>query len=332
MRRRKNRETVWEALVPLVVLAVGLSIAACQLLPQTRAMVQAAGQVFLLVLVIVVVGTVLVLGIRILVRIRGRRMPVPITTLPRARVVHFPPQAGAESDLKYQPPPHADVRATPGVASGWEKVRASIPSYPQVSSPCPAPPSPPRPTAPAVPTTQELVDKLRRLDWFQFEKVTEVVYQGLGYWVTRRGGANPDGGIDLIIEKDGQKTAIQCKHWKAWKVRINHVREFLGALTHAQISAGIFITLAGYTEEAKQFAQTHNIELLTDTGLAQLMDRAGARFNPEIIAALNERRKFCPKCDVEMVLRTAGKGKDVGSQFWGCPNYPRCRQIISFAE
>ena len=33
----------------------------------------------------------------------------------------------------------------------------------------------------------------------------------------------------------------------------------------------------------------------------------------------------CPKCDGEMVLRTARKGATKGQQFWGCSKYPKCR-------
>jgi len=34
----------------------------------------------------------------------------------------------------------------------------------------------------------------------------------------------------------------------------------------------------------------------------------------------------CPKCGQRMVLRTAlRRGRHQGEQFWGCPNYPRCR-------
>jgi ssDNA-binding Zn-finger/Zn-ribbon topoisomerase 1 len=29
-----------------------------------------------------------------------------------------------------------------------------------------------------------------------------------------------------------------------------------------------------------------------------------------------------------MVLRTAQRGDNKGQQFYGCTNYPRCRQII----
>jgi very-short-patch-repair endonuclease len=34
----------------------------------------------------------------------------------------------------------------------------------------------------------------------------------------------------------------------------------------------------------------------------------------------------CPKCGVPMVLRTAKRGNTPGQQFYGCPNYPRCRE------
>ena len=36
----------------------------------------------------------------------------------------------------------------------------------------------------------------------------------------------------------------------------------------------------------------------------------------------------CPKCGNEMVLRTAKSGSNKGNQFWGCPDYPRCRGIL----
>ena len=100
-------------------------------------------------------------------------------------------------------------------------------------------------------TTADLIRQVRAIDWFQFEKLVAQVYRKLGYTVTRRGGANPDGGIDLVIEKEGHRAAIQCKHWKTWNVGVKAVREFLGALTDAGIAKGIFITLGGYTGEAK---------------------------------------------------------------------------------
>lgn len=174
-------------------------------------------------------------------------------------------------------------------------------------------------------TTADLVEQLRAIDWFQFEKLVALAYRKLGYAVTRRGGANPDGGIDLMIEKDGQRSAIQCKQWKTWNVGVKAVREFLGALTDAEIQKGVFITLCGYTGEAKQLAEKHGMEIVNETGLAKMIEDTNARFDPETLAILRDTRKFCPKCEQEMVLRTATKGLGVGRQFWGCSAYPKCR-------
>lgn len=35
---------------------------------------------------------------------------------------------------------------------------------------------------------------------------------------------------------------------------------------------------------------------------------------------------LCPKCDVPMILRTSTRGEWAGQQFYGCPNYPKCRE------
>lgn len=179
-------------------------------------------------------------------------------------------------------------------------------------------PSPPQ-------STNDLVRQLREIDWFQFEKIVGLAYQKLGFTVTRCGGANADGGVDLYIGKDGETKAVQCKQWKTWNVGVKAVREFLGAMTDASVDRGVFVTLGGYTGEAKQLADKHGIELLNETGLATMLESVDAKYDPEVLELLNDQRKFCPKCESEMVLRTARRGLGAGSKFWGCSAYPRCR-------
>lgn len=41
-----------------------------------------------------------------------------------------------------------------------------------------------------------------------------------------------------------------------------------------------------------------------------------------------EKRKPCPKCGSEMVLRTAKQGEYKGEEFWGCSKYPKCNGTI----
>ena len=36
----------------------------------------------------------------------------------------------------------------------------------------------------------------------------------------------------------------------------------------------------------------------------------------------------CPKCGAPMVLRTARKGRNAGGKFYGCSNYPRCKETL----
>ena len=40
----------------------------------------------------------------------------------------------------------------------------------------------------------------------------------------------------------------------------------------------------------------------------------------------------CPKCGIPMVLRTATKGENKGKQFYGCKNFPRCREVKPVKE
>lgn len=171
----------------------------------------------------------------------------------------------------------------------------------------------------------EVAERLRGIDWFQFEKVAGAVYEKLGFQVRRLGGAKPDGGIDLILEKEGEQTAVQCKHWKLSKVKLPQVREFLGALTHAEIRRGVFITLHGYTDDAKGLAEQHGIATLDEEGFSRLFEEANGRFDPDLMAVLLDARKFCPKCESEMTLRRAERGSNAGGQFWGCSKFPRCK-------
>ena len=44
-----------------------------------------------------------------------------------------------------------------------------------------------------------------------------------------------------------------------------------------------------------------------------------------MLAILRDMRKLCPKCESELVVRTAEKGAGAGKQFWGCSTYLKCR-------
>jgi restriction system protein len=160
-------------------------------------------------------------------------------------------------------------------------------------------------TQPRSQTAPELIEHLRSIDWFQFEQLVALAYRKQGCAVSRRGGANPDSGIDLVLEKDGTRTAVQCRHWKTWNVGVKAVREFLGALTDAGIQRGLFITLGGCTGDAKRLVDKHGIEVVNEAGLARMLEATDARFDRAALEILPDTRKLCPQCERKMVPRTA---------------------------
>lgn len=52
-----------------------------------------------------------------------------------------------------------------------------------------------------------------------------------------------------------------------------------------------------------------------------------APFAAPVAATPEGTAPTCPKCAVPMVRRTASKGANAGNRFWGCVNYPKCREM-----
>ncbi len=48
----------------------------------------------------------------------------------------------------------------------------------------------------------------------------------------------------------------------------------------------------------------------------------------DLTGSTEKEKPSCPLCKGLMVLRTAKKGGNMGSQFWGCAGYPKCKGIL----
>jgi HJR/Mrr/RecB family endonuclease len=169
-----------------------------------------------------------------------------------------------------------------------------------------------------------IANALGEIDWFQFEKFSAALLRSQGYQVERKGGAQPDGGVDLIAIKDGQTTLVQCKHWRTWTVQEKVIRELLGSMTHFKAQHGMLYTLKGWTRPAADFAAQHNIQLFDARALTTKaeMQLSAQRINE----FLYPRFHHCPTCEAEMVKRT-GRFK----AFWGCSRFPACRGILTYS-
>jgi len=169
---------------------------------------------------------------------------------------------------------------------------------------------------------QSGIDTLQKIGWREFEELVGEAYRRKGYLVTETGGGGPDGGVDLILKKNGEKILVQCKHWKMDKVGVKVARELYGVVAAESASGGIVISSGSFTQEAKGFAKGKPLELLDGSALLNLI--AEVRKTPAIPPQKSDDNT-CPICGSKMVLRTAKKGINAGEKFWGCSAFPKCR-------
>lgn len=179
------------------------------------------------------------------------------------------------------------------------------------------------------------LDSIRDEGWQEFELLLSEAFRRQGYTVEHTGETGPDGGIDQRLFKDGEQTLVQCKHWKSQQVGVKIIRELLGVMTSESAQHGIVVTSGSFTPDARDFATRNNIRLINGRNLERLIrevQRPGSG-RPQPSPTDSERQQVdtptskpnCPECGSTMKRRTARKGPNAGSQFWGCSQYPKCR-------
>ena len=178
------------------------------------------------------------------------------------------------------------------------------------------------------------IEQVRQLSWRQFESIVGEAFRRRGYAVRENAVDGPDGGIDLVLQKDSEKFYVQCKQWKQIKVGVKPIREFYGVISAGDAAGGFFVASGEYTEDAREFARKCAIELIDGPALAEMIAQSREpepfmdptsrrRTEPMIESSIAE--PVCPTCGAVMMRRTAKRGTNVGSTFWGCSLYPRCR-------
>ena len=177
--------------------------------------------------------------------------------------------------------------------------------------------------------TRRGLDSLAALGWRDFERLVGEAYRRRGYTVEETGLGGADGGIDLILRRDGKRTLVQCKQWRREKVPVNVVREMYGLLAHHGADAVRIAALGGFTPEAARFADDKPIELIDGAMLLELIREVQPAGNvPSETARTFERSAAgpgvppCPKCSAVMVRRTNRRTEE---EFWGCSAFPVCK-------
>jgi restriction system protein len=172
---------------------------------------------------------------------------------------------------------------------------------------------------------------LKQLEWRRFEELCAAYYEALGF-ATRITGAGTGGGVNIVLQEKGSErvSAIaRCKAWDAYRVGVKSVLELRGAMAAAKIGKGVLLTSGRFTQEAVNLASQEGIQMIDGAALLARM----AALPPEQALAL---LKFatqgdfltptCPFCSIKMTSRQSTKD---GRKFWGCRNYPACKQTFA---
>lgn len=158
---------------------------------------------------------------------------------------------------------------------------------------------------------------LNGMPWREFEILVGEAYRLQGYRVTETGGDGADGGVDLALDKGGERFLVQCKQWKAIKVGVDVVRELYGVMAAKGATGGFVVTSGRFTQDAKAFAEGRNVKLVDGPELFGMIKRAkqsltsnpqrpdaSAQVKPsEVVAG-----PACQQCGANMVKRTARRG------------------------
>lgn len=121
----------------------------------------------------------------------------------------------------------------------------------------------------------ELLEKLKNIDPYYFEKVILILLKKMGYGDFIETSKSGDGGIDGIINEDKlglDKIYIQAKRYGENKVREKDIRNFIGAMS-GDTNKGVFVTTSNFDKGAHQKAHDahHSIILIDGDKLVDLM-------------------------------------------------------------
>ena len=124
-------------------------------------------------------------------------------------------------------------------------------------------------------TRTDLASNVCSMTAVAFKEFTVSLFREMGYTVEITPGTS-DNGIDLLLRKNNQLIAVQCKRWSA-PVGEPVVRDFYSALMSSGAQSGYVVTTSTFTSHAYSFAEGKPIQLVDLEALIDLATRRGSK-------------------------------------------------------
>ena len=94
-------------------------------------------------------------------------------------------------------------------------------------------------------------DALDGMSWREFEVLVGEAFRLQGFRVAETRGGGADGGVELVLTREGARFLVQCKQWKAYKVGVEVVRELFGVMAARGAGGGLVVTSGTFTNDAR---------------------------------------------------------------------------------
>lgn len=188
------------------------------------------------------------------------------------------------------------------------------------------------------------LESLRATGWKDFEFLVAEAFRRQGYQADCSMDTGADGGVDIVLRRDGRTSLVQCKRWRQVSVGGPVVREMFGLLHDQRADHAFIVSTGEFTPDARAFAAGKPMTLINGTQLwemvrsvqsapdaaqrtpAEVTPRpANERMRVSVVPKTWEEEPRCPVCAESMVKRVAKQGASLGNTFWGCRGFPKCR-------
>ena len=172
--------------------------------------------------------------------------------------------------------------------------------------------------------------RVHKLTAEEFELLVAVVYQRQGYRVSLPAALSSGKSCRFKLARKSERLLVQCHNFTNFhRVEADLVRELHEAMADANVTGGLFVASCGYTWDARHFAKTKNIKLISGKTLDAVLTQARATPDEKLIEITPWIPKFmtkvemttphCAECGAEM-----DEVKEGDAAVWLCNQRPEC--------
>lgn len=189
----------------------------------------------------------------------------------------------------------------------------------------------PEVASPAVPPGAGLLDGI---GWAEFERQVGEGFRHRGYAVSETGGG---GGrpVDMVLTRGQDHFLVDCKPWRTLAVGPAPVRELIALVRIRQAAGGFVVSSGEFTDEARQLAEGHKVQLIDGKVLRELLNTREEKTQPVVVrreapfldttlppAAWRLRAQPCPLCGGAME-----EAEREGRRVLACVHHPLCEGV-----